>query len=211
MKSKTSYKRGNDSKTNTVIKTPIFGSRFKDETGKKYGRLTIIKYLGVNNVRHAVWECLCDCGNTLNSSVNSFRQGNKLSCGCITIERIKKDSVLYGLKRRLTTKEIGLNSIYSQYKCGAKQRNIEFKLTKEEFDIFINNNCFYCNAELSNKMDMLLDRIFKYNGIDRVNSDIGYIKENCVSSCIQCNNAKLDYTQNEFKEWIIKVYKNFID
>ena len=83
------YKRGNNSISHTVVKIPPFGPRFKDETGKKYGRLNPIKYIGVNSVRHAVWECHCDCGNIINCSVNSFRQGNKLSCGCIANDLLK--------------------------------------------------------------------------------------------------------------------------
>jgi 5-methylcytosine-specific restriction endonuclease McrA len=205
------YKRGNDSKTHTVVKKPNFGPRFKDETGKKYGRLTVNKYLGVNHVRHAVWECICECGNIINSSVNSFRQGNKNSCGCITIERIRENASKYQSERVLSVEEIGINSIISHYKFDAKHRNIKFLLTKEQFAKLIKQKCYYCNSDLSNHRDMLLGRIFSYNGIDRTNSNKDYTIDNCVTCCSQCNNAKLDYTKEEFIEWIIKVYNFFID
>lgn len=37
-------------------------SRIIDETGKRYGRLTVIEYAGSSN-KKAMWLCKCDCGN----------------------------------------------------------------------------------------------------------------------------------------------------
>jgi hypothetical protein len=44
-----------------------------------------------------------------------------------------------------------------------------------------------------------------YNGIDRINSEQGYEKSNCRPCCIQCNIAKLDYSEIEFYKHIIKI------
>ena len=46
------------------------------------------------------------------------------------------------------------------------------------------------------------------NGIDRVNSDLEYTKENCVPCCFDCNKLKSNRDLNEFKEKIEKVYKH---
>ena len=56
--------------------------------------------------------------------------------------------------------------------------NKDFDLSSEEYeDIIDNNNCFYCDL--------------KYNlNIDRVDSGIGYVLENCVTCCTQCNMMK---------------------
>ena len=45
-----------------------------------------------------------------------------------------------------------------------------------------------------------------FPGIDRVNNNIGYVLNNCVSCCKFCNSAKLDRTLIEFRDWIKKVY-----
>jgi hypothetical protein len=79
------------------------------------------------------------------------------------------------------------------YKYWAKQRNKEFELIFEEFSEIINKNCIYCGQE-------------PLNGIDRFDSSIGYIKENCVPCCTKCNNAKHDMTIEEFKTHIAKIY-----
>lgn len=51
----------------------------------------------------------------------------------------------------------------------------------------------------------------KRNGIDRLDSSIGYVKTNVVSCCTKCNYAKHEMTIDEFKEWIKKIYINFIN
>ena len=37
-----------------------------------------------------------------------------------------------------------------------------------------------------------------YNGIDRVNNDLGYNIENCVSACKEVNMGKYTYSKDEY-------------
>lgn len=56
-----------------------------DLTGKRFNRLTVIKFSGMR--RHqAVWECLCTCGMTFLALGSSLRGGHARSCGCLTLE-----------------------------------------------------------------------------------------------------------------------------
>ena len=50
------------------------------------------------------------------------------------------------------------------------------------------------------------DEPYKYSGIDRVNSEKGYVKNNVVPCCKVCNIAKHNMSQNDFFNWINKVY-----
>lgn len=56
-----------------------------DETGKRYGKLTVIKKIeNTFNTRAGVmWQCLCDCGNIKNVIGVDLRQGLVSSCGCL--------------------------------------------------------------------------------------------------------------------------------
>lgn len=47
-----------------------------------------------------------------------------------------------------------------------------------------------------------------YNGIDRIDNSKGYNLDNCVTCCTQCNTAKMQETEEDFKKWIIDVYNN---
>ena len=61
---------------------------FKDITGEKYGRLTVINRIGRNRSGSITWLCKCDCGNEMVTSGKSLRSGKTRSCGCGRNEKI---------------------------------------------------------------------------------------------------------------------------
>ena len=75
----------------------------------------------------------------------------------------------------------------SAYRNDAEDRGIIFNLDDETFNELTNKECEYCGN-------------FKYGcfGIDRVNSQLSYTINNCVSCCKTCNVMKLDYSEKEF-------------
>lgn len=73
-------------------------------------------------------------------------------------------------------------------------------------------NCFYCGEPPKNKVFSTNRKNFiEVNGIDRIDNDKDYSKENIVTCCKICNYAKRDMTLEDFKQWVTKVYKNFIE
>lgn len=54
--------------------------------GKRFGRLTVVRFVGVDKHRCSVYECLCDCGNVVNLSDNDLVTGHNSSCGCLKQE-----------------------------------------------------------------------------------------------------------------------------
>lgn len=58
----------------------------KNETGKRYGRLTVIEQTPVpervKEKRQGFWLCRCDCGNTIVTNGSNLRRGDTVSCGC---------------------------------------------------------------------------------------------------------------------------------
>ncbi len=57
---------------------------FIEETGNKYGRLTVISRAEENNSQGgAQWLCKCDCGSLHIVSGSDLRKGHTQSCGCI--------------------------------------------------------------------------------------------------------------------------------
>lgn len=57
----------------------------KDETGHRYGRLTVLRRYGVKKPsgNGAYWLCKCDCGNEYVAHGIKLRNGNTRSCGCL--------------------------------------------------------------------------------------------------------------------------------
>ena len=89
---------------------------------------------------------------------------------------------------------------YNIYKKNAKKRNIDFNLTKEEFYNITSKPCYYCNDYSNNDINNKL-----YNGVDRIDSSIGYEINNVVPCCDICNKMKLDYSKEFFINHINKI------
>lgn len=60
---------------------------FKDETGKKYGRLTVLYRNGKNASNKTKWHCICDCGKEVDVLGEELRNGSVVSCGCYNREK----------------------------------------------------------------------------------------------------------------------------
>lgn len=63
-------------------------SRVVDETGNRYGRLTVVRR-NPENAYHkgAAWICSCECGGERVASGIGLRQGLIKSCGCLAREK----------------------------------------------------------------------------------------------------------------------------
>jgi len=57
-------------------------SNFKDETGKRFGQLTVIRRAENDNAGKARWLCQCDCGNKCTVSGHNLRLRPNITCGC---------------------------------------------------------------------------------------------------------------------------------
>lgn len=82
------------------------------------------------------------------------------------------------------------------YKMQAKNRNIGWEMTNEDFMSFWQKPCTYCNSPI--------DTI----GLDRIITTESYNINNVTPCCYQCNIMKMDYSILEFKNKIIEIYKN---
>ncbi len=130
----------------------------------------------------------CDCGTVRTVVFANLINGISTSCGC------------YALEQRRTANGLGmLNNLFSNYARKAKSVQRAFTLTKDQFHVLTQQTCFYCgiapNRTIS-KPD--IDDSYTYNGIDRVNNDLGYTLDNCVTCCAECNKAKHTMTAQEF-------------
>ena len=70
-------------------------SRRIDETGRTYGRLTVLTYAYTDGHGGAHWRCTCACGNTVIVDGHHLRSGAVRSCGCLSRE-------LTSVRRRAT-------------------------------------------------------------------------------------------------------------
>lgn len=74
-------------------------------------------------------------------------------------------------------------------------------LSKEQYYEIISKECFYCN----NPLDRTTGGYF----LDRLDSALGYTKENCVSCCTTCNFMKGVMSLDNFYKQIELIYKAY--
>ena len=187
--------------------------------GDRHNRLVILDKFSIQNKKNrkgrktprtnTYYIAKCDCGNVL-PKFRQERLTNKIGCKSCTItynNNLKKGGKYltinnYSSKRR----------IYKHYIKSAHNRSLNFDLTEDQVLTFLDGNCYYCGQEPSegkNKdLGNTLHGPFLWNGIDRVDSKIGYEINNCVSCCSICNNAKTNLSKDEFLNWVGRIYNN---
>jgi len=169
----------------------------EDLTSRRFGKLVVIRFHErIKGKWHNdnFWWCRCDCGNE--KAINSIylRYGDTKSCGCLRH------------KLRKATGEVAITILYGIYKRMAKNRNLCWEFTKDEFKEITSSNCAYCGAPPS--LDTKRKDIngnYLYNGIDRVDNKLGYTKNNCLPCCNMCNMAKRTHGLQIFVEWIDRI------
>lgn len=54
----------------------------KELAGMRFGKLTALEMVGVNNDRRPLYKCHCDCGATVTLTSRQLMEGKATSCGC---------------------------------------------------------------------------------------------------------------------------------
>jgi len=185
---------------------------FRDLTGQKFGRLTALER--AENTTRTRWICICECGNKKTIFSSSLISGNTKSCGCFAKENIffkrqqfPKGNVPFNKKQ---FGESSLNGLYRIYRHTSKKRQLEFTLNLEDFKKLTSSRCHYCNCGprqkyINSGRTYGAHGYYIYNGIDRKDNSKGYILENCVSCCGDCNFMKGELSENEFLQKIIAI------
>ncbi len=162
----------------------------KDISGIRFTRLTAISYhSNRGKERRAFWTFKCDCGEIKVLNRLQVEKNKTKSCGCLKLEK-QNQSIILG--------------IYKSYKQEAKVRKIEFDILEKDFYLLIQRNCVYSGHFPTNirKSKAKIKKEFKYNGLDRVDSNKGYILNNVVPCCKICNRAKSDLSEKDWEKYL---------
>lgn len=171
------------------------GRKPSNIVGEVFGRLKVLRFYESRNYK-SVWECECSCGTICIRTLSAFRKSSNNHCGCV----YKENKI-----------EKGINNILLYYKNNAKKRNLLFEIPTTTFKDLILSNCYYCNSPPSNTY--IAKRGYAevtYNGVDRINNDLGYTLENSVSCCKKCNMMKYNKSEVDFIKKVKDIYHFFI-
>jgi hypothetical protein len=176
----------------------------KEMIGKRFGKLLVIEEVirAPKDFSPIHYKCICDCGNTTIANGYKLRSGNKSSCGCL-----QRQSALSKIP-----KMIFKSTKYSPEQSLAikvwKKHYDDDGLSFDDFLTISQQNCYYCNSPPFNNLKSKQAQ-FRYNGLDRINSSLGHIKDNCVACCIICNRGKNDQPYDQAIEWMQRLVRNF--
>ena len=90
------------------------------------------------------------------------------------------------------------NGKFTRYKQSARRNNRKFNLSKKDFIKIIKQKCYYCNEYEENK---------NFVGIDRIDSNLGYVLDNCTPCCLICNRMKMALSIEKFMGKIKKIHE----
>lgn len=164
----------------------------EDIAGQHFGALTAISFSHTEgeNKDKTFWIYKCICGNEITKNKyevkKSVNKGCIPSCGCLGKSRAG-----------YTQYQSLVNRLFHRYQDHSKNNKREFVLSYDDFYKFILQDCFYCGSSPATEMKAN-GKIFKYNGLDRIDPALGYSIGNIVTCCKLCNFMKHTLSLDEF-------------
>lgn len=143
-------------------------SSFKDISGKTFGRLTVVSYVGVRD-RKAQWACICTCGGSIVAYGSYLITGRRTSCGCLQREATSKANKTHGMR----------NS--SEYSTWAAMRGRCLNPNDPAWHNYGGRGITICDEWAASFDAFFRDMGRRPHGltIDRIDNDSGYRKDNC--------------------------------
>jgi hypothetical protein len=161
--------------------------KFQDLTGKKFGKLIVIKqaekHVQPSGTSYTRWLCKCECGNEVTVRTSDLTRGHTKSCGCLQKEKVTthglKKTRLYVIWRDIKARCFNPNDRgFKNYGAKGIIMCVEWRSDFKAFYDWSMANGYDENAPRG------------VCTIDRIDNSKGYCPENCrwIDNLAQQNN-----------------------
>jgi hypothetical protein len=142
-----------------------------------------------NNKNVRYHEVICSCGKKF--WLNSYNWQTSEQCSKCSLKTMSENNIQHNESQTI------IGQLYYSAKKRAIKSRIKFDIKIE--DIIIPESCPVFNIELDNRIGVSKDRKPRQNApsLDRINSNLGYIKKNVIIMSYKANVLKKDGTSDE--------------
>ena len=212
-----------------IKKEMLHNKYFKNLTGLKFGRLTVLEQagsrIGKNGKSLIFWKCLCECGNIVEVYAGSLTGGLTTSCGCLQKEKAKENGLKYKRKNIYDlTQKYGIGYLYNS--------NKKFYFDLEDYDkikeyYWVINNKGYVITGGANNSNLLMHRLIlnvlddqevdhiNHNTNDNRKENLRIVtrSQNQMNASLRSNNTSGVtgvYFDNTYGCWVSKIQQDVL-
>jgi hypothetical protein len=194
----------------------------EDFVGYKVGSLEVIKFIEEKWVESGkrydhYYLCRCSCGEEQVFIRRVLMSPAVKKRDTITCKKCRVTNLL-GNKNGLKYQDDldrHIAIVFSNYRSKCKSKSWSFDLSFDQFKDLVTKECWYCGLPPNNcRSDRIGDKSFSrkaLSGIDRIDSDKGYLISNCRSCCEDCNLAKRRLSEDNFLSLVKRIYERHLD
>jgi hypothetical protein len=152
--------------------------------GVERGEMTVVDITDRTYRGSPIYEMRCRCGRIKHWRSCQLTRTQYPTCGHHDC-KAKSPSAW-----ALPEGQAAFNRLQRRYKTDAKLKGIVYELTDEQFKALIEGPCAYCGIPPMRTTKGISNGSIKYNGVDRLRNNGGYVPTNTVSCCTPCNLMK---------------------
>jgi len=138
--------------------------------GQKFNRLTVVGITNRKTGNAFIYECVCECGNSVFTDKYKLKSGHTKSCGCFKSDNLSIIKFKHGMRQS------------TEYKSWINMKQRCNNSSNQAFHYYGGRGISVCerwDKSFPNFLEDMKQKPSSKHSIDRIDNDLGYSPENC--------------------------------